>query len=146
MLFKCVDDKGVALTMSHWKWSLPKGKSPGTWTKPCDPQMCKSGYHLTLHPLRYDGTRLFVAEGKGAIACENGDKVAYEQARLLFEVTPEWPLLPLYPEARVFLMRAWRAKNGPDAQWPQWAYLSGAYNVPKLEGWKIGKDGVVSRA
>ena len=124
-LFKVLSPAGAACNGGSGSYPLPKGARPGAWTTLIgSPECCQQGYHLTIRPLmwaaRSEARRLFVAEGRGEAHAQH-DKAAFAQVRLLFEVTPEWPLLPLYPEARVFLMMSWRAANGPDAQWPEWA-------------------------
>jgi hypothetical protein len=105
----------------------PSGR-PGTWAPPiAEVSACVAGYHLTRNPLPFysDGGRVFFAEARGSVDCD-GDKVACGSVRLTLELDETWDLLPLFPEVRCFLMRRWRDANGPDAQWPEWANLSGA--------------------
>jgi hypothetical protein len=105
----------------------PSGR-PGTWAPPiAEVSACVAGYHLTRNPLPFysDGGRVFLAEARGPVDCD-GDKVACGSVRLTLELDETWDLLPLFPEVRCFLMRRWRDANGPDAQWPEWANLSGA--------------------
>ena len=130
-LFKVTDADGHATNggTPTFVYPLP-GKRPGAWTPAVDkPVACSRGYHLTTHPLNYggldEGSRIFLAEHRGAVHVK-GDKAAFESVRLVAEVTPEWPLLRMYPEALACLMTRWRRENGPDAQWPAWANLSGA--------------------
>ena len=130
-LFKVTDSEGHATNggTPTFAYSLP-GKRPGAWTPAvADPVACERGYHLTTHPLNYggldEGSRIFLAEHRGAVHVK-GDKAAFESVRLVAEVTTEWPLLRMYTEALVCLMTRWRRENGPAAQWPAWANLSGA--------------------
>src|ERR1017187_9346225 len=130
-LFKVTDADGHATNggTPTFVYPLP-GKRPGAWTVPGEnPVACQRGYHLTTHPLNYGGlredSRIFLAEHRGAVRVR-GDKAAFESVRLVAEVTPEWPLLRMYPESLACLMARWRRENGPDAQWPAWANLSGA--------------------
>ena len=130
-LFKVTDADGHATNggTPTFVYPLP-GKRPGAWTPAVEkPVACSRGYHLTTHPLNYggleEGSRIFLAEHRGAVHVK-GDKAAFESVRLVAEVTPEWPLLRMYPEALACLMTRWRRENGPDAQWPAWANLSGA--------------------
>ena len=129
-LYKVTDKDGRGCNGGKFAYPLPKGKRPGAWTPPAAPKLCSSGYHLTSRPEAWwsnaEPRRLFVAEGRGATAIEVGDKAAFESVRLVAEVTPEWPLLPLYPLFRALLMSSWRIENGADAQWPEWASLDGA--------------------
>ena len=131
-LFKITDEKGCATNGGSpaFTYPLPTGELPGEWTPAVpNPLACSRGYHLTTQPLAYGGAqenrRLFLAEYRGAVHVQ-GDKAAFESVRLVLEVTPEWPLLRMYPEALACLMMRWRRENGPDAQWPTWADLSGA--------------------
>jgi hypothetical protein len=130
-LFKVTDSEGHATNggTPTFVYPLP-GKRPGAWTPAVEkPVACSRGYHLTTHPLNYggldEGSRIFLAEHRGAVHVK-GDKAAFESVRLVVEVTTEWPLLRMYPEALTCLMTRWRRENGPDAQWPAWADLSGA--------------------
>ena len=122
-LFKVTDADGHATNggTPTFVYPLP-GKRPGAWTPAVEkPVACSRGYHLTTHPLNYggldEGSRIFLAEHRGAVHVK-GDKAAFESVRLVAEVTPEWPLLRMYPEALACLMTRWRRENGPDAQWP----------------------------
>jgi uncharacterized protein YjbI with pentapeptide repeats len=130
-LFKVTDSEGHATNGGAPAFAYPlPGKRPGAWTPAVEkPVACSRGYHLTTHPLNYgglrEGSRIFLAEHRGAVHVQ-GDKAAFESVRLVAEVTPEWPLLRMYPEALACLMTRWRCENGPDAQWPAWADLSGA--------------------
>jgi uncharacterized protein YjbI with pentapeptide repeats len=130
-LFKVTDADGHATNGGKPTFAYPlPGKRPGAWTPAVEkPVACSRGYHLTTHPLNYgglrEGSRIFLAEHRGAVHVQ-GDKGAFESVRLVAEVTPEWPLLRMYTEALVCLMTRWRRENGPDAQWPAWANLSGA--------------------
>ena len=174
-LFKVTNEKGCATNGGSpaFAYPLPTGKRPGAWTPPVDnPVACSRGYHLTTRPLAWgaaqEDRRLFLAEHRGAVHVQ-GDKAAFESVRLLLEVTPEWPLLRMYPEALACLMMRWRRGNGPDAQWPAWANLgranlsranlsgadlsganlsranlggaTGEYTLPQQ--YKVGKDGFV---
>jgi hypothetical protein len=131
VLFKVTDAEGHATNGGSPAFAYPlPGKRPGAWTLAvADPVACKRGYHLTTHPLNYgglnEGRRIFLAEHRGAVHVQ-GDKGAFESVRLVLEVTPEWPLLRMYPEALACLMSRRRRESGPDAQWPDWADLSGA--------------------
>jgi hypothetical protein len=131
VLFKITDADGHATSGGTPTFAYPlPGKRPGEWTPAVEkPVACSRGYHLTTHPLNYgglcEGSRIFLAEHRGAVHVK-GDKAAFESVRLVAEVTPEWPLLPMCPEALACLMTRWRRENGPDAQWPAWADLSGA--------------------
>jgi hypothetical protein len=130
-LFKITDADGRATNGGTPAFAYPlPGKRPGAWTPAVEkPVACSRGYHLTTHPLNYgglrEGSRIFLAEHRGAVHVQ-GDKAAFESVRLVAEVTPEWPLLRMCPEALACLMTRWRRENGPDAQWPAWADLSGA--------------------
>ena len=128
-LFKLTDAEGHGANGGSpvFRYPLPTGRRPGAWTEPVPgPVACERGYHLTTRPLNYGkGRRLFVAEGRGA-ASARADKVAFESVRLLVEITPEWPLLSLYPEARACLMVRWRRENPAPEPWPAWADLGGA--------------------
>jgi hypothetical protein len=130
-LFKVTDSEGHATNGGAPAFAYPlPGKRPGAWTPAVEkPVACSRGYHLTTHPLNYgglrEGSRIFLAEHRGAVHVQ-GDKAAFESVRLVAEVTPEWPLLRMYPEALACLMTRWRCENGPDAQWPAWADLSWA--------------------
>ena len=127
MLFKVLSADGRPSNggSKRFKYSLPDGDTPGDWThERKNPNCCASGWHLTAHPLSWRqagaAQRLFIAEGRGAVDV-NHDKCSYASVRLIREVTPEWELLRMFPEALVFLMQSWRDVNGPDAQWPDWA-------------------------
>jgi hypothetical protein len=180
-LFKITDEKGCATNGGSpaFAYPLPAGKRPGSWTPAVpNPVACSRGYHLTTRPLAYgaaqENRRLFLAEHRGSVHVQ-GDKAAFESVRLVLEITPEWPLISMYPEALACLMTRWRRENGTDAQWPtwanlswanlsgaylSWANLSGAYlsranlsraNLSRAKGytlpkeWKVRPDGLVER-
>lgn len=65
---------------------------PGKWTNAETPSICNSGWHCALNTAsayHYSRVtrRMFVVEGRGA-AAYGTDKLAFEQIRFLFEVTP----------------------------------------------------------
>ena len=129
LLFKVLDgDCRPTRGNTEFAYDLPTEEQPGAWTLAIpDPVPCERGYHLTSRPAIWwvAGARLYTAEARGVMVFD-GDKVACESIRLVEEVTPEWPLLPLYPEIRALLYSTWRLHN-PDSERPGWAYLSGAY-------------------
>ena len=127
MLFKVLTREGKG-THQNFDYPLPTAKRPGKWTEPVNPKTCVSGYHIVhrVTPwLPSDLFDIYTAEGRGGIDCAV-DKVAFESIRLLEKVTPEWPLLPLYPEVRAALMKCWKMENPKATKWPTWANLSRA--------------------
>lgn len=127
-LFKVLTREGKG-THQNFAYPLPTAKRPGKWTDPVTPKICVSGYHIVHRVTPWLPSELFdiyIAEGRGKLDAEH-QKVAYESIRLLTKVTPEWELLPLYPEVRAALMTTWKRENPEATKWPSWAYLSGAY-------------------
>jgi uncharacterized protein YjbI with pentapeptide repeats len=95
-----------------------------------NPRVGERGYHLTADPLfetagRRDQQRIFLAEYRGSIHVQ-GRRVAAESVRLIQEITPDWELLPVYPEIRVLLVSQWRKEFGTEPSLPAWADLSRA--------------------
>ena len=134
MLVKLLGLNGEAVHGGSGVWPLPTRNEDGSWTpgewtaREPDPVPCWRGWHLVAPDQAFrwsqGARRVFIAEYDGAVACEYG-KCAVETARLTEEITPDWPLLPLYPILRVALMDWWRCSN-PEADWPEWATLRGA--------------------
>lgn len=57
------------------------------WSPYREPRICTSGWHLTMHPHRWDGQRVWIAEGQfhgGA----SDDKSVWGKIRVLAEVDP----------------------------------------------------------
>lgn len=128
ILFKVLTKDCEPTRGGTFKYPLPADGEPGEWMKAVKPVACKSGYHLTSRPASWwvAGARLFTAEARGAMDFQAPDKVACESIRLLEEVTPEWPWLPLFPEIKALLVASWRARNLTAKEYPDWAHLSGA--------------------
>ena len=130
-LFKILDKDARSSYGDEPQYHLPEGKRPGAWMPHIsDPKVTARGYHLTTDPLgmavgRSGPQRIFMAEYKGKISA-GARRVACESVRLVREITPDWELLPAYPEIRALLVSQWRMEFGPDAPLPEWADLSGA--------------------
>ena len=59
--------------------------TPGEWTPPVDPRMCKQGWHLcrgTMQLLEWLGPQIWVAEARGKIL-ESDDKICVESCRIV---------------------------------------------------------------
>ena len=130
-LFKILDKDARASHGDKPQYHVPQAERPGAWMPPIsDPKVTVRGYHLTTDPLgmavgRSGPQRIFLAEYKGKISA-GARRVACESVRLVREITPDWELLPAYPEIRALLVSQWRKEFGPDAALPEWADLSGA--------------------
>jgi hypothetical protein len=107
---------------------LPKKAAPGKWL-PTEKglALCAKGWHFTVRPELHwhKGAELYLAETKGRVLMESGDKMTAASGRLTEKVTEKWEWLPLYPVVRLLLYSSWLAKN-PGAARPDWANLSGA--------------------
>lgn len=124
------------------KYSLPTqnadgSSNPGDWmTRVWGVSCCSRGYHLTTSPGQWfkPKCRIFVAEGLGQMGT-SGDKAAFEQVRLLEEVTETWPYLSLFPEVQIALIATGRTV------WKQLrrlTYSNGKFrdgNFDELDGW-----------
>ncbi len=130
-LFKVLDKDARASYGDKPQYPVPHGKRAGAWMPPvADPQVTSQGYHLTTDPLGEAGgksgpQRVFLAEYKGKISM-GSRRIAAESVRLVREITPDWDLLPVYPEIKALLVSQWRKEFGRDATLPQWANLSRA--------------------
>jgi len=120
-LFKILDNEGKSCNGGSLQWSLPtKGDdgewTPGEWHKMLGPiARCSVGFHLVpaRNVFAWLGSRdrrIFLAEGDGACDVDSG-KAAFTHARLLVEITSDWPLLPMYPVLRAAL---WAVRAIPD--------------------------------
>jgi hypothetical protein len=130
LLFKILDKDARSDYGDAPQYHLPQGRRPGAWMPEIsDPRVTARGYHLTTDPMgmavgRSGPQRIFLAEYRGKISA-GARRVACESVRLVREITPDWELLPAYPEMRALLVSQWRAEFGPDAPLPEWADLSG---------------------
>lgn len=130
MLFKILGPNGKAIHGGTGSWPLPKDGEPGEWMEvEGEPSCCRSGLHLVSDPLRWwqPKARLFVAEPDltRPMSSDNFEKAAFQRARLVEEITPDWPLLCCFPRIRAFIAAAKRSRN-PDANLAD-ANLAGAY-------------------
>ena len=131
MIFKVLGPNGEACHGGRGQWPLPKGKKPGAWLEVEGAlELCSNGLHGVpdsgLSQWYKPGVKLYAMEGdltRGV--AEDGHKVAFKRARLLYEITEGWPLLKLYPQARVFLARLAAEGTGTRADL-SWANLSWA--------------------
>ena len=86
-LYKWLGHDGKPCNGGQGAWHLPNGK-PGEWMPKVDVDPCVSGYHLCeeAHLIEWIGPTLWVAEGRGK-KVDHGDKVVFEQARLIKQLT-----------------------------------------------------------
>ena len=109
MLFKVLGLQGEAIHGGSGEWPLPEGDQPGEWLSVTGTiRACINGLHLTpAHALMSwyrKESRLFVAEADTTdMHMEDSSKAAFRRARLLTEVTAEWPLLKLFPQTWVYI-------------------------------------------
>ena len=127
-IFKVLGPNGEAIHGGKGQWPLPEGDKPGAWlTVKGKLVLCTNGLHgVTAQQLLQwyrPNARLFVMEGDESQCDCDATKVAFGKARLLFEVTQEWPLLKLFPQALVFLALRAADLSGADLSG---ANLSGA--------------------
>jgi len=146
-LFKVLGPNGESIHGGNGQWPLPYDDQPGEWYD-CGvaPVICQTGLHLVSDPLRWwrPKARLFLAETDSDVGCcsDNSEKIAVRRARLLIEVTRDYPLLCAYPRLRAFLAATMRSlSKDADIGWANLsgadlsgAYLSGAY----LSGANLG--------
>jgi len=98
--------EGQSFHGGNMAWSLPVQSSNGNWkpgrwhTDDLDRNggrvfVCQNGLHLTSHPMRWAGIgmRIYTAEGAGK-RDNMSDKVAFESARLLEDVTDKVSSVP----------------------------------------------------
>ena len=131
LLFKVLSADHLSVYQNFdYKPYLPRKDRPGKYLpKEAKLKVCNSGWHFTIRPELHwrKGAELFIAETRGKILMESGDKLTAESGRLLERITHEWRWLPLYPVIRLLLAASWRAQNPAADKMPDWAYLSGAY-------------------
>ena len=98
----------------------------GEWTQQKTPRCCESGWHLTTDPLRWwqPKATLWLAEGRGLISGDGGDKAAFSSVRLVQQVTRRWRYLCCFPRLRAFLAASQRSRNSKADL--TWADLTGA--------------------
>jgi hypothetical protein len=108
-LFKVLGPDGEACCGGSGRWALPTDEGPGEWMAAVAPILCERGYHLTTTPHLWMNAdrRLFVAEANddefSASRLEQ-DKICVRQARLLEEVTWDWPFLHVFKQAAIALL------------------------------------------
>jgi len=106
----------------------------GEWS-PSEPsaELCRTGWHLTSDPLRWQGVRVFLCEGMG-LAGRQDDKSCWTAIRPLGEVDPQ-----LCMDVRVRVAAGRADLSGADLRGVDlsWAYLGGA----DLGAWERGPDG-----
>lgn len=129
MLFKLLGDNGKPVHSGSGAWPLPHDGQPGEWREESDIVICQRGLHLVSDPLAVwnDSVRaIYVAEPdlSKPIACNGSVKVACARARLVEEITTEWPLLGCFPRLRCALAATMRSADH-DAD-ISWANLAGA--------------------
>lgn len=128
LLWKVLGENGEAIHGGSGVWPLPTDGKPGKWlTVKGAPECCERGLHLVADPLPWWRAKaaLFVAEGDlGKPFHLDGNKVAFKRARLVCEITRDWPLLRMFPRLRLFLVAQARSRN-KDAD-ISWADLGGA--------------------
>ena len=137
MIFKVLTDNGLPAHGGSGAWPLPKGDGPGAWLEAEGAlELCASGLHLTSDPLVWwkPNTRVYVAEADPVGAVSDGsDKMAFRRARLVAEITTDWPYLPMFPRVRCFLAASARSRDKTADI--SWANLAGAYlERANLEG------------
>jgi uncharacterized protein YjbI with pentapeptide repeats len=131
LLFKILDRDARARYGDRPQYPVPYLNTPGTWTPNIEnPRLGTRGYHLTTDPNheaagREGPQRIFLAEYTGSIDVDRR-RVAAESVRLVREITPDWELLPAYPEIRALLVSQWRKEFGTKANLPAWANLYSA--------------------
>jgi hypothetical protein len=130
LLFKVLSTDHLSVYQNFdYKPYLPKKDAPGKYLpKEVRLQMCNSGWHFTIRPELHwrAGADLYVAETRGKVLMESGDKLAAESGRLVELVTEKWEWLPMFPVIRALLYSSWRVKNLEAREIPAWANLSGA--------------------
>jgi hypothetical protein len=108
LLYKVLGEDGAAIHGGFGKWPLPHDGEPGEWLEVNgDILCCSNGLHLVDNPMPWlqKGAHLFLAEPDLSMPMDfRGDKGAFTRARLIGEVTPDWPLLPMLPAISVFLL------------------------------------------
>jgi Pentapeptide repeats (8 copies) len=130
-LFKVLSAEGEACHGGNGKWPLPKGKRPGAWHEVKGaPKVCLRGLHLVTEPLAWwkEGARLFEAEPDltQPASFDGSHKAAFSRARLIREVTPDWPLLGMFPNVRVFLAQTLKSNGDEEGAKKLLANLAGA--------------------
>ena len=84
---------GKSCHRGNMKWSLPKGKKPGTWqTVEGDLKICEKGLHLTTERFKWYkwGCEVYEAEAKDIISWE-ADKCVARSVRLVKKIPhPKW--------------------------------------------------------
>src|ERR1035437_4963741 len=115
LLFKVLaaDHKSVYQSFNYTPY-LPKAKAPGKWL-PTETELalCRKGWHFTVRPELHwrSGDELYLAETRGKVLMESGDKLTAASGRLVERVDEKWEWLPLYPVVRALFYSSWRFKN-----------------------------------
>jgi hypothetical protein len=108
LLYKVLGEDGAAIHGGSGKWPLPHDGEPGEWLEVSgDIRCCTNGLHLVANPMPWlqKGAHLFLAEPDLKMPMDfRSDKGAFTRARLIGEVTPDWPLLSMLPAISVFLL------------------------------------------
>lgn len=120
-LYKIVGPTGEPLHGGSGAWHLPARKGrPAKWMEPVtgDVRACRNGYHLVkadglMEWLSPGPALLCEAEGRGDSDCDDGQKTAFREARILRVVGPlndltmrlaaadfAWRVLPLFEKER----------------------------------------------
>ena len=114
-LFKILGDDCKPCHGGTGEWPLPVDSQPGEWLEvDGDIQVCSRGLHLVSDPLIWwqRKSRLFVAEADPVGASfDSTIKAAFGRARLLYEVTFDWPYLGMFPRVRAFLIASAKSRG-----------------------------------
>src|SRR5258708_337591 len=131
LLFKVLSAEHKSVYQNFdYKPYLPKKATPGKYLpKVTKLSLCNSGWHFTVRPELHwrVGAELYIAEIRGKVVMESGDKLTAESGRLVERITHEWQWLSLYPVIRALLVSSWHAQNPKAEKAPDWADLSRAY-------------------
>jgi uncharacterized protein YjbI with pentapeptide repeats len=112
LLYKVLGENGEAIHGGSGAWPLPHDGEPGDWLEvEGDIKCCFTGLHLVTDPLQWlqTGARLYLAEPDITKSYHmDGNKGAFARARLVAEITPDWPFLGMATRIRLFLLATGR--------------------------------------